>query len=148
MKKIFFYRQDNLHGYFSNFWPAPIGLEGKIWPTSEHYYQAQKFHDPEMQEYIRISSSPSDSAQRGRDRAFPLRPDWEEVKDGVMYRALEAKFTQHPDLREKLLETQEAFLVEHTRNDAYWADGGDGSGQNKLGYLLMRLRDALRNGES
>ena len=43
-----------------------------------------------------------------------------------------------------LLATGETLLVEHTANDNYWADGGDGSGKNRLGQLLMRLRDELR----
>ena len=60
-----------------------------------------------------------------------------------MQEALHAKFTQHEDLRIKLLETGDAELVEHTKNDVYWADGGDGSGQNKLGKFLMTLRAQL-----
>jgi len=47
-------------------------------------------------------------------------------------------------LREILLGTGDAKLVEHTENDSYWGDGGDGSGKNRLGILLMRLRDELR----
>ncbi len=61
-----------------------------------------------------------------------------------MLDALRAKFTQHEDLRELLLSTGNAQLVEHTASDRYWADGGDGSGKNMLGVLLMRLRDELR----
>jgi len=55
--------------------------------------------------------------------------------------ALQAKFPQHQQLRELLLGTGDAVLVEHTRNDSYWADGGDRRGKNMLGILLMRLRD-------
>jgi len=61
-----------------------------------------------------------------------------------MLDALRAKFTQHADLRTLLLATGDAQLVEHTTNDSYWGDGGDGSGKNRLGQLLMRLRDELR----
>lgn len=61
-----------------------------------------------------------------------------------MREALRAKFTQHKDLRETLLATGDARLVEHTKNDNYWGDGGDGSGLNKLGELLMKLRAELR----
>jgi len=66
------------------------------------------------------------------------------VKNDVMYRALKAKFRQHPDLRSLLLSTGNAKLVEHTVNDKIWADGGDGSGQNRLGELLQRVRDEIR----
>ena len=57
-----------------------------------------------------------------------------------MLTALRAKFEQHAALRELLLGTGDAQLVEHTTNDHYWADGGDGSGRNMLGELLMRVR--------
>jgi ribA/ribD-fused uncharacterized protein len=80
----------------------------------------------------------------GRSRKLPLRRDWEAVKDQVMLEALRAKFTQHEDLRAILLGTGEARLVEHTANDSYWGDGGDGSGKNRLGQLLMGLREELR----
>jgi ribA/ribD-fused uncharacterized protein len=72
-----------------------------------------------------------------------LRADWEAVKDDVMRRALRAKFEQHSKLKSLLLSTGDAELIEHTRNDSYWADGGDGSGKNRLGILLMELRSEL-----
>ena len=61
-----------------------------------------------------------------------------------MYVALYAKFTQHEHLRKLLLETGDRKLIEHTSRDSYWGDGGDGSGQNKLGKLLMKLREELK----
>ena len=57
-----------------------------------------------------------------------------------MYEGLRKKFTQNEELRVKLLETGDRRLVEHTENDTYWADGGDGKGLNRLGSLLMKLR--------
>ncbi len=63
-----------------------------------------------------------------------------------MHEAVLTKFTQHADLREILLGTGDAVIVEHTANDSYWGDGGDGSGKNKLGQILMRVRDELRSG--
>jgi ribA/ribD-fused uncharacterized protein len=143
-KPIHFYQVDKPYGFFSNFSPHAIYLKGKNWPTSEHFFQAQKFVGTPIEEKIRLASSPMAAAKMGRDRHHPLRADWEAVKEEIMYEALLAKFTQHPDLRQKLLETGEAELVEHTSNDHYWADGGDGSGKNRLGYLLMRVRSALR----
>ncbi len=65
------------------------------------------------------------AAKIGRDRTRPIREDWDSVKDEVMLKALRAKFTQHVSLRELLLGTNDAELVEHTANDSYWADGGD-----------------------
>jgi N-glycosidase YbiA len=62
-----------------------------------------------------------------------------------MHEAVLARFTQYADLRETLLGTGESLLVEHTENDAYWGDGGDGSGKNRLGQILMRVREELRS---
>ncbi len=147
MKEICFYRENDEYGYFSNFSSYPIILDGKTWPTSEHYYQAQKFSGTSYEEEIRQASSPKSTASLGRDRQKPLRPDWEQVKDGVMLRAVRAKFTQHPDVRTKLLTTGDATLIEHTKNDTYWGDGGDGTGKNMLGKTLMKVRKALREAE-
>jgi N-glycosidase YbiA len=64
-----------------------------------------------------------------------------------MYQGLVHKFTQSKELAKLLLDTKESKLVEHTKNDKYWADGGDGSGKNRLGILLMKLRDELSKGK-
>lgn len=143
---IEFYLPADPYGELSNFAPFPIKLGGKRWPTSEHYFQAQKFAGTAHEEEIRRAKKPKLAAEMGRDRKRPLRRDWESVKESVMLAALRAKFTQHDDLRALLLGTGDARLVEHTTNDAYWGDGGDGSGKNRLGHLLMQLRAELRNG--
>lgn len=141
---INFYRVADDYGCFSNFAPYPISVDGKQWPTSEHYFQAQKFEDSERQEAIRKTKSPMIAARMGRDRKKPLRRDWESVKDEVMRKAVRAKFTQHEDIRRILLCTGEAQIVEHTENDSYWGDGGDGKGKNMLGRILMEIREELR----
>ena len=144
MDVINFYRTDDEYGCFSNFAPYPIEVGDKVWPTSEHYFQAQKFVGTEFEEALRLEPSPMVVARMGRDRKKPLRPDWEAVKDDVMRKAVLAKFTQHAELRARLLETGAASLVEHTENDSYWGDGGDGSGKNMLGLILMEVRERLR----
>lgn len=145
MSQVRFYRPKEPYGQFSNFAPFPVELKGKVWPTSEHYFQAQKFAGTEHEEAVRLAESPMMAARMGRSRERPLRLDWELVKDDVMREVLHAKFAQHPSLRSLLLQTGEAELIEHTRNDRYWADGGDGSGRNRLGQLLMELRTELRS---
>jgi len=141
---IRFYSVNAEYGELSNFAPYPIKLRGKRWPTSEHFFQAQKFADTRDQEEIRAVSSPMIAARMGRDRKRKLRRDWERVKIGIMREAVEAKFTQHNELRELLLATRDAKLVEHTDNDDFWGDGGDGSGRNELGRVLMAVRESLR----
>ena len=140
---INFYYVDEEFGEFSNFAAYPIELDGQTWPTTEHYFQAQKFAGTDHAEAVRLEPSPMKAAKMGRDRSRPLRPDWDAVKDDIMRKAVEAKFTQHEELRNLLRSTGQATLVEHTKNDAYWGDGGDGTGQNMLGKILMELRDRL-----
>ncbi len=144
MNVINFYSTQGEYGCFSNFSRHPVWLKGKSWPTSEHYFQAQKFAGTTHEEDIRKAKTPGLAAQMGRDRKRPLRRDWEAVKDGIMHEVVLAKFSQHADLKEVLLATGDARLVEHTFNDSYWGDGGDGSGQNMLGQILMRVREELR----
>lgn len=141
---INFFSVTEEYGEFSNFAAYPIQLDGKRWPTSEHYFQAMKFQEASHREAIRKEKSPMRAARMGRDRKRPLRKDWESVKVSVMRKAVVCKFTQHEDLRELLLSTGQAKLVEHTTNDDYWGDGGDGSGKNMLGRILVEVREQLR----
>ena len=143
MERIEFYRTGDEYGCLSNFAAYPIELDGKIWPTTEHYFQAQKFRDDVRAEEIRTAASPMVAARMGRSRHARLREDWELVKDDVMRKAVRAKFAQHNDLRRILLETGDALLVEHTAKDSYWADGGDGHGRNMLGQILMQIRQEI-----
>src|SRR4051794_8648084 len=108
MKQIRFYRLNESYGEFSNFSPHPFELKGLVWPTSEHYFQAQKFAGTEHEEAIRIAKSPMVAARMGRSRERPLRADWEIVKDDIMREALRAKFSQHSELKSLLLGTGEA----------------------------------------
>ena len=91
-----------------------------------------------------MTESPMAAARLGRDHGRSIRSDWDAVRDEVMRKALRAKFTQHPALRDILLSTGQAEIVEHTKNDNYWGDGGDGTGRNALGRLLMEIREELR----
>lgn len=143
MKTIKFYKVSDEHGYFSNFASYPIFLDGYKWLTVEHYFQANKFDNFEIRENIRLMESPMLAAKEGRSKKT-LRNDWEQIKDRVMKEALMAKFLQYHQLKIKLLNTNDVILVEHTSNDKYWADGGDGSGRNRLGQLLMEVREEIK----
>ena len=145
MQKILFYRVSDNYGEFSNFASYSLFDGKQVWPTSEHYFQAQKFLETDLQEKIRLLNSPIEAAMEGRNKRNPLRSDWENVKDDVMRYAVFEKFKQHPKLQELLLSTGNAEIVEHTKNDSYWGDGGDGSGKNKLGKLLMEVREKLKD---
>lgn len=86
------------------------------------------------------------AARMGRNRKKKLRADWEAVKLDIMRKALRAKFTQHEELRAVLISTGDADIIEHTANDSFWGDGGDGTGRKMLGQLLMELREELKAG--
>jgi ribA/ribD-fused uncharacterized protein len=138
-----FYSVKNVYGEFSNFALFPININGVIWPTSEHFYQAQKFFDHDLQEKVRTAETPLMAAQIGRDPNNPMRADWDQVKDGIMLIALRAKYTQYDVLKKLLLSTNKSHLFEHTINDCYWADCGDRTGKNMLGQELMQIREEL-----
>ncbi len=148
MNQIKFYRVNDAYGCFSNFSPHTVVIDGVEWRTSEHYFQAMKFLDRKLQAKAMDIVSPMKVALFGRDRTLPLRPDWDEVKDDVMRKVVFQKVIQNKEMFDTLLATKDAELIEHTKNDAYWADGGDGSGRNMLGIILMEVRDKLRSAMS
>jgi ribA/ribD-fused uncharacterized protein len=141
---INFYKLKEPFGCFSNFSRHQLTLKDQVWPTSEHYFQAQKFAGTKFETAVRKCDSPKEAADMGRDRALPLRADWETVKDDIMREAVYAKFSQNTEIKTILLSTGDAELIEHTKNDSYWADGGDGSGKNMLGKILMEVRAQLK----
>ncbi len=145
---IYFYStREEPYGCFSNFSRHGFELEGYWWQTSEHYFQAQKFvkTDPEWFNKIREVIKPKDAANMGRDRTHPLRQDWEQVKDEIMHHAVLCKFSTRSELREILLATGDDAIVENAPGDYYWGCGKDGSGKNKLGQILMEVREFLRS---
>ena len=144
MSVYFYSHGQEPYGCFSNFSNHSFDLDGKNWKTSEHYFQAQKFVGTEYYGMVLKAKSPREAANMGRNRSFPLRNDWEQVKEDVMRKALEAKFTQNDSIKKILLSTDDKILIENSPNDYYWGCGSDQSGKNRLGVLLMELRDKLK----
>jgi ribA/ribD-fused uncharacterized protein len=144
---IYFYSvREEPYGCFSNFSPHGFELDGTYWPTSEHYFQAQKFIGITHADDVRRARTPKEAAEIGRDRSRPLRPDWDEVKDDVMRRAVRRKFETHDAIRAVLLGTGDEDLIEATSGDYYWGCGTNGTGRNMLGQILMEVRALLREG--
>jgi ribA/ribD-fused uncharacterized protein len=143
---IYFYSsREKPYGCFSNFSQHAFELDGAWWPTSEHYFQVQKFAGTPYAEQIRQARTALTAAKKGRQRSYPLRSDWEQVKDQVIFQGVLRKFEMHGDIRSILLETGEERLIENAPKVYYWGCGADGSGQNKLGKLLMSIRSLFRN---
>ncbi|KAL6299583.1 hypothetical protein BKA93DRAFT_742118 [Sparassis latifolia] len=143
---LLFYNRDEPYYEFTNFSHHPIEFRGRVYPTSEHLFQAHKFLDyhPDIAERIRCMPSPS-AALREATRLNRLRrADWYDVNVGIMDMVLEAKFTQHPSLQRLLLETGDRPLFENSPVDSFWGIGEDANGRNELGKALMRLREKLQ----
>jgi ribA/ribD-fused uncharacterized protein len=135
------------YAFLSNFYPVEIkGEDGIIYPSVEHYFQAQKTLDIEKRKQIAKASTPSNAKKIGRK--VSLREDWESIKELIMLEGLEEKFSSF-DLKEKLLHTGDEYLEEgNTWHDTYWGvcycDKCHVFGANKLGKLLMQIREEKR----
>ncbi len=139
-----FYSNSETYKELSNFYPAKFTIDGKTYPTVEHYFQAMKFpNNPAFQDQIIAQKTPAGAKKMGATKVIPIRTDWDEIKDEVMAKALKAKFTQNEDLKALLLGTENKKLEEASPTDSYWGTGKNGKGQNKLGKLLMELRMEL-----
>ena len=130
---------------FSNLAPYPIELEGRIWPSTEHYYQFKKFEqaDPEYAQKILEAQTPKEvkklSMQNDR-----RSPGWEENKVTILKTAIIKKFETYPALRTLLLSTGDEELIEANPDDYFWGEGADGTGQNVMGKMLMEIRNVLK----
>ena len=132
--------------FLSNFYPSPFvfkeGEDEFIAKTVEHYFQYAK--TPSMEEGIEILNATTPAKAKRLGRSCHLRKDWEIIKDDVMLFALREKFS-NPEFRNKLLATGDEELVEgNWWKDTYWGVC-EGVGQNKLGKLLMQVREEIRN---
>ena len=181
---IRFYDPRDPYGFFSNFSRHPVTIYERTWRTSEHPFQAMKFHPhrPDLVKAVWEAPTPGKAARLGRDRAYPLNPLWEDHdpkmflsiaeagqldllpddtvsrpgvlpercihrwKDLCMYEVVYAKFTQNGQLQKELLATGDQALVEDAVQDPYWGWGASHVGENKLGRILMTVRDAIRQG--
>ena len=142
-----FYRPKEQFGCFSNFSRHGIELDGKYWPTTEHYFQAQKFAGTEFEEKVRLTQTPREVANMGRDRSLPLRKDWEQVKDSIMTRAVLKKVQTHDIVKKALLSTSHDEIIEDSPIDYYWGCGANGTGKNMLGKILVEIRNTIRTVE-
>lgn len=129
--------------FLSNFYPTKISFDGITYYNSEAAYQAQKcLRRTDREQFARLSADES----KRLGRKVEARPDWDDVKLGIMERVVREKFAQNPTLARDLLDTEERTLKEGNRwKDLYWGvDLKTGEGENRLGKILMSLRDDLR----
>lgn len=128
----------NEHFFLSNFYPSEIVEDEIKYESVENYFQAMKSDSPIVRKSIGILN-PSDAKKAGR--RLKINPaEWNAKKDEIMFHALKLKFS-NPVLMEKLRATGGCELVEgNTWNDTYWGMC-NGKGLNKLGKMLMKIRD-------
>lgn len=149
MEEISFYRaNEKPYGVFSNLYRRPITFEGVEYATSEHAYQAGKARKDSVREWLMAAPTPSLLAMAAHGLyVWDVAPNWSKTKFDRMRGVLRAKFTQHQDLKDLLLSTENARLVEVATVDnsvnRLWGEV-NGVGKNMLGVLLMELRDELR----
>jgi len=126
----------------SNFYEAHFDIDGIVYPTVEHYYQSEKCINIQDKIKITITKEAKDAKRLGRK--VKCKKDWNLVKKRVMWKALNAKFSQNIRLKEYLLNTGDCYLIEKNKYDEYWGIGG-GGGKNIMGRLLILLRRKYKN---
>ena len=162
-----FWKPEGPYASFSNYFVRPVVVGGLEWKSSEAAYQAQKFmsnypgyaytifcaRTPHMAKYLATmrmeeryawQENLNTEIHMAQSIGVTKRPDWDTVKDQVMYEIVLAKFQQHDDLRATLLATGDEIIAETSPYDNYWGLGSDGTGQNKLGRILMQVRSLLK----
>ncbi|MCC7422631.1 MAG: NADAR family protein [Planctomycetaceae bacterium] len=128
--------------FLSNFWPAEVVYEGTRYASVEHAYQAAKCLHRSEKEMVRTAATPGQAKRLAR--TVTVRFDWEEIRVGVMRDLVRLKFRTHADLAAMLVATGEARLVEaNSWGDTFWGECR-GEGQNRLGRILMEVREELR----
>jgi ribA/ribD-fused uncharacterized protein len=149
VNEIRFYRaSETPFGCFSNLYRRSIDFEGISYPTAEHAYQAGKARKKEVRDWLMAAPSPALLAMAAHGLYYwDITPGWSTSKFDRMAAVLRAKFTQHADLKDILLNTGDARLVESASVDnavnRLWGEV-NGVGKNMLGTLLMGVREEIR----
>jgi ribA/ribD-fused uncharacterized protein len=139
---IYFY--DQWYDVLNNFSANAVEIEGILYPTSEHAYQAAKCTDPDGKQEIKSAKSPLLAKEISNQKYKSAKdPDWNDKKLGVMESILRAKLAQHQEVREALIKSGTEEIAEDSPVDAFWGRGEDGNGENQLGKLWMKIRSEL-----
>ena len=142
----------------SQWYDTAFEVAGVKYHTAEQYMMAQKallFNDAEVYDEIMAADNPRDYKKLGRKiRNFDGKV-WDTKKYEIVVEGNKAKFSQNDELKEFLLSTGDAILVEASPYDRIWgiglypAQAAKGTvdqwrGLNLLGCALMEVRDWLR----
>lgn len=144
---IYWYAPDDDWGWMCNLSLHGFSLNGTVWQTAEHYYQAHKFiATPDLFHEIRLCPDPFQAKAIARKNDSHRDPDWYASRKSydIMKTAVRAKFNQNTEIARLLVSTYPRLIIERTDNDDRWGDGPNGTGQNWAGKILMEIRDELR----
>lgn len=132
----------------SNFSAFTLQWKGKLYPTSEQAYQAEKFEDEKVKEFIRTAPSAHEAFVYADTHRNDRRKDWDEIKVSLMKDILREKVKQHPYVKQKLLASGTKELIEDSWRDDFWGWGPNKDGRNQLGKLWMEIREEFRREKS
>lgn len=130
---------------FSNFSSFKVRWKGKLWPTSEHAYQASHFFKtaPKLAERIYKAKSAHEAYKIAKVNKDKVPKDWEEKKAGIMENIVRCKLEQNPYVMRKLKQTGRKMIVEDSPKDDFWGWGKNKKGRNELGKIWMKLRKEI-----
>jgi len=134
--------------FLSNFCMVSFEYKGFQYRSVEHAYQALKATNKEDHDKVANSKKAGEAKRWGKN--IEMKFDWEKTKEDVMYEVIKAKFSQNFGLKKMLIDTGDAELIEGNNwGDIYWGfDTRQKRGQNKLGKILMKVRNELKSEES
>jgi len=138
------FARDDPTSPFSNLYSKPIAIDGVMHNSVVNVIEAARFVKAPASVLVSALKSARDAFNFARTYQNLVTPNWQQEKVAIMKRAVWEKFTQNSALRSLLLSTGKRTLVEHTANDKFWGDNGDGTGQNMLGKILMEVRQELQ----
>lgn len=135
------------YSFLSNFYPCTVELDGMLYPSVEHAFQAAKTFDIEKRKGFQVCPTPADAKSFGRQ--VDLRSDWESVKIDIMLQLVRSKFIRNRsdvDLSQLLVDTGDAYIEEdNNHKDQFWGTV-NGVGRNELGKILMQVRSEIIGG--
>ena len=138
---LFYSHKSGAYACFSNFYKAKFVLDGITFAHSEQALMYFKSEDKEYRRKLLLETNPAKCKALGRK--CKLRPDWDEVKYGIMVRILTEKFKQNADIRTILLYTGDMEIHESC-DDPWWGGGPNyPAGKDLLGKALMEVRDTI-----
>ena len=141
---IEFYKEFGELGYLANYSNHGFTKNGIFYKTVEHYYQSEKFDDPEIKKRIINAPTPKEASNIGRDRSNIRKDNFKEIKNQVMFDGILEKFRQNRDITYKLIETRNKKIAEATIDEYYWGIGKDKSGKNVIGDILVKVRERIK----